>query len=144
MPVGLHPLFPHSSQVSRFGGNATRTPGAVPALSDEVSRFRGEGVGRDVVVRRFGRRFQGFAGGGRAATSLLPVRTKVSRVSLRWGLDRDGLSATLALVLPVGTTPLGVDSPRTTTYQMPSKARPSLKKGTALFNVNLQARIEAL
>src|SRR6266511_2454342 len=25
MPVGLHPLFPHSSQVSRFGGGATRT-----------------------------------------------------------------------------------------------------------------------
>jgi hypothetical protein len=71
---------------SRSGGKATRTAGAVLALSDpglEVSRegvgsrcrgplvragvsgFRGRASrGRDVVVRRFGPRFRGFAAMG--------------------------------------------------------------------------------
>ena len=51
-----------SAQLSHFGGKATRTSGVVRVLSDEVSR--GGARGRDVVVRRFGPRFQGFAGSG--------------------------------------------------------------------------------
>ena len=80
------------TRLSHFGGKATRTAGAVLALPDpglEVSRegvgsrcrgplvrtgvsgFRGRASrGRDVVVRRFGPRFRGFAAMGQTARSL--------------------------------------------------------------------------
>ena len=71
----------------------------------EVSRLRGEGSGRDVVVRRCGPRFRGFAGRGSGA------------VALR-------LSTTLAPPLPVRKTDLGVPGLGTSGDQIARKAAP--------------------
>jgi hypothetical protein len=64
--------------LSRFGGKATGTPGAVPAF---VGRgFAGRGSGRHVVGARCGPRFRGFAGRGSGRGVVVPpVQTEVSR-----------------------------------------------------------------
>jgi hypothetical protein len=132
----------HAEPVSCFGGNATKTSGAVLALSNpgfgvsrggvgsrcrcplvrtEVSGFRGEGSGREVVAAGAD---QGF------------------KVSRRWGQTATSSSALCVVspfssrqiprpLLSIWATNLGVAGRRSTWDQIARKASPSLKSTRA-------------
>lgn len=96
--------------------------------SDEASRFRGEGSGRDVAVSRFGPRFRGFAGMASARdVACPPVRTKVSGFGddqLRGRARAERLAA--SIMLPGQTTGRRRGKGR---FKMPIKASPSAGTG---------------